>query len=275
MPTFDTPQPVSVILELGLGEVWIAASDRSETVVEVEPSDPARPSDVSAAEKITVEHVSGTLHIGAPKGWKRYSLRGGDGSVDVRIELPTGSCLRGHGGLVGLRSSGTLGECRYRTGAGDIAMEQIAGASELTTGTGSIGVERIAGSAMTKNGNGDTWIGEVVGDLQAKAANGRIAVDRAHSAVTAKTSNGGIRLDEVVHGAIVAETARGDVDVAVRDGVAAWLDLHTGFGRVRNSLEAGAQPGPSEETVEVHARSSFGDITIRRTDVGDRGQGAA
>jgi hypothetical protein len=273
MPIFDTPEPISVMVELGVGDLRIVASDRTDTVVDVQPSDPAKPSDVTAAEKSRVEYANGVLQIRASKGWRRYTFRGDGESTDVRIELPTGSQLRGDAALASLRGTGTLGECHYKTAGGDIRMEQIAGPAELTTGTGAVTVEGISGSTMIKNGNGDTWIGEVVGDLQVKAANGKIEVDRAHAAVTAKTANGDIHLDEVAGGAVVAETACGRVDVAVRAGVAAWLDLHTGFGQVQNLLDAGERPGPSEATVEVRARSSFGDITIRRAELRVSGPG--
>ena len=89
---------------------------------------------------------------------------------------------------------------------------------------------------MVKNSNGDTRIGEVTGDLRVKAANGRISVDQADAAVTAKTANGDVRLGEVARGAVVAETGAGTVEVGVRDGVAAWLDLNTRFGNVQNDL---------------------------------------
>ena len=275
MFTFDTPEPISVTVDLGVSDLRITATDRADTVVEVRPSDPDKPADATAAEQTRVEYANGVLQIKAPKGWKRYTFRGGGESIDVLIELPTGSNLRGESALATLRSTGTLGECRYRTGAGDITMEQITGVTELTTGTGAVRVDRIGGSATIKNSNGDTSIGEIVGDLQVKAANGKIGVDRAGGAVTVKTANGDVRLDEVARGAIVAATACGKVDIGVRPGVAAWLDLHTGFGHVRNLLDASQQPGPSEDTVEVRARSSFGDITIRRADVGDSGESAA
>jgi DUF4097 and DUF4098 domain-containing protein YvlB len=274
MPTFDTPAPISVTLELGVGDLRILASDRTDTVVEVEPSDPAKSSDVDAAAKTTVEYANGELRIKAPKGWRRYSFRGGGESIETRIELPTGSHVQGESGLADLRFSGALGECRYKTGMGDITIEQISGSTELTTGSGAVAVDRIGGSATVKNSNGDTWIGEVDGDLRVKAANGKIAVDHAHGAVTAKTANGDIHLDEVVSGAVVAETANGKVDIAVRSGVAAWLDLHTGFGHVHNVLDASEPPRTSEQTVEVRARSACGDITVRRADFGS-GQGAA
>jgi Putative adhesin len=274
MPTFDTPDPISVTVEFGVGDLQIAASDRADTVVEVVPSDPANPSDVDAAAKTTVEYANGALRINAPKGWRRYTFLGGAESIDVRIQLPTGSHLSGHAGLADLRCSGALGECRYKIGAGDVTVEQASGSTALTTGSGTVAIDRIGGSATVKNSNGDAWIGEVVGDLHVKAANGKVAVEQAHAAVTARTANGDIHLDEVVSDAIVAETGFGKVDIAVRAGVAAWLDLHTGFGRVHNLLEVTERPGTSEQTVEVRARSGCGDITIRRADMGS-GQGAA
>jgi hypothetical protein len=267
MPIFDTPEPISVTVEVGVGDLRIMASDRADTRVDVQPSDPSKAADVTAAQQTSVEYANGLIEIRATTGLKRYSLRGGRASIDVWIELPTGSHLRGRAGLADVRCAGTLGECRYKTGFGDITIEEISGVTELTTGSGAIAVGRIGGSATVKNGNGDTWIGEVIGDLQVKAANGNVAVDHAEAAVAAKTANGDIQLDEVASGSVVAETACGKVDIGVQSGVAAWLDLHTGYGRVRNVLDVGERPGPSEQTVELRARSSCGDITVRRADI--------
>lgn len=275
MRTFDTSEPISVDLELGVADLRIVATDRVDTVVEVEPSNANNPADVTAASETSVQYANGVLRIKGPKGWKRYSWRGGS-SIDVRIELPTGSRLRCETGVVPLRSSGTLGECRYKTGAGDLNIENVTGDVDLTTGTGEVRIERIGGSATLKSGNGDIWVGEVLGETQVKAANGKISTGRAHAAVTAKSSNGDINLGEVSCDEVVASTACGKVDIGVRFGVAAWLDLHTSFGHVRNLLDATNHPDPSEETVKVRARTSFGDITIRRqADLGDNEQGAA
>ena len=48
-------------------------------------------------------------------------------------------------------------------------------------------------------------------------------------------------------------------------GSPAWLDLKTQFGNVANNLDAAAQPEAGEDTVEVRARTAFGDITINRS----------
>src|SRR5262249_15902452 len=87
MPTFDTPQPISVNLELGVGDIRIAASDRDDTVVEVRPTDPGKKADVTAAEQTRVEYVDGRLLVKAPKGFRQYGRRGDGESIDVEIAL--------------------------------------------------------------------------------------------------------------------------------------------------------------------------------------------
>jgi hypothetical protein len=282
MPTFETPEPVAVSIELGVGDIRITAGERADTTVEVHPGDPARKGDVTAARETRVEYAGGRLLIKAPKGFRRYAWRGGDESITVRIELPAGSHVRGEGGAATLRCTGQLGECRFKTGAGAIHVEQ-AGPVELRTGAGDVTVDRavdraeiatgsgrveigtVEGSAAVKNANGDTWIGEVTGELRASAANGGIAVDRPCGSVAAKTANGDVRLGAVAHGPVVAETGLGRVEIGVRDGVAAWLDLNTKFGTVRNDLEAADRPAAGDAAVEIRARTAYGDITIRRT----------
>ncbi len=63
--------------------------------------------------------------------------------------------------------------------------------------------------------------------------------------------------------------------IGVRDGVAAWLDLKTGFGNVQNDLQASGRPTQDEEAVDVRARTSYGDITIRRCYPNDTGKDEA
>ena len=288
MPTFDTPEPIDVTVDIGVGDLRIVASDRTDTMVEVRPSDPAKKADVTAAEQTRVEYAGGRLLIKAPGNWK-YSFRGGGESVDVLVELPAGSQLRGETGVAALRCRGRLGECRYktgvgdiqldqagavqlRTGVGDITVERAGGDAELKTGSGSLRIDGIDGTAVAKNSNGDTWIGQVTGDLRVNAANGRISVDQASGAVAAKSANGDVRLGEVAHGAVLAQTGFGKVDIGIRDGVAAWLDLNTRHGTVRRDLDTTDRPGAGEDVVEVRARTAFGDITIHRSSANDPGK---
>ncbi len=118
---------------------------------------------------------------------------------------------------------------------------------------------------MIKDGNGDTRDGEVTGDRRVTAANGDVVVDRAGASVVVKTANGSVRVGEVVRGSVVLETALGELEVGIRQGNAAWLDASSGCGRVRTSLDAADSPEPADSTVEVRARTSFGDVLIHRS----------
>lgn len=284
MPTFQTPEPIFVTIDVAVGDVWMIASDRSDTVVVVTPSDKSNESDVKAAEGTRVEYANGTLLVKAPKhGYGAFSFSRKGGAVDVAIELPAGSRVRGDSAVAGFRCDGRLGECRLTTATGSIRLDE-AGPLNATTSTGSITVERaigrteitgagevrvrqIDGSAVIKNLNGDTWIGEVTGDLRCKAANGDITVDRVHSSIVAKTANGDVRFGDLARGSAMLESGFGELEVGIREGTSALLDVRSKFGSVLNSLVASDGPQPSGESLEVRGRTSFGDILIRRADV--------
>jgi hypothetical protein len=282
MPRFATPDPISVTIELGIGEIQIAAGERVDTLVDVRPSDPTKPGDVRAAEQTRVEYANGRLQITAPKGWRQHTLRGGADSIEVEIALPTGSQVRADAGISTLRCTGRLGECRLKSGLGDIQLQQagplrikvgrgditvaqVDEHAELVAASGEIRVGTIDGTAIVKNSNGETWIGEITGDLRVSAANGAIVVERAGAGVAAKTATGDIQLGEVRNGAVVAETGYGALDVGIREGVPAWLELSTALGTVENQLKAADRPEPGEATVEVLARTALGDIIVRRS----------
>ena len=127
-------------------------------------------------------------------------------------------------------------------------------------------MRELDGGAVVKNSNGDTWVGEAPATLRVNAANGSIAVERRRTpSVVAKSANGDVRLGEVVRGSVVLETALGDVEVGIREGTAAWLDVHArgrqGAQRARGRRRAPSRrPRPSRC---ARARPSA-DIVIRR-----------
>jgi hypothetical protein len=280
MPTFDTAGPVTATIDVIVGAVEVSAADRYATVVEVRPSDPSNEEDVKAAEQTRAECADEHLLVRAPKlrSWLP-GTRGG--SIDVAIQLPAGSEVRGAGQLTDFDCDGPIGDCRIKTGIGqiridqadavslksgigDISVDSAMGHAEITTGSGDVRVRELEGSAVIKNSNGDTWVGVAGGDLRIKAANGSIAVDVARATVGAKSANGDVRVGEAVCESVVLETHLGDVEVGIRDGTAAWLDVRAAAGRVLNALESADAPEPSAETVRIRARTSAGNVVIRR-----------
>ncbi|MGW0809207.1 DUF4097 family beta strand repeat-containing protein [Nonomuraea sp. NPDC002799] len=282
MSVFATPEPISATIELSAGDVQIIASDRTDTVVEVRPSDEFDESDVEAARKTRVDYANGTLTIRGPKA-RIADFSKKTRSVDVLIELPTGSQVHTDVAAADVRGVGTLGECRLKasvghfrldrtgplrvnTSGGDITIETVAGNAEVTTGTGRVRIGEIDGTAVVKNSNGNTDLGTVTGELRVRSANGDISIDQADAMVDAKTSNGAIRVGQVTRDTVTLQTSVGHLEIGIAAGTAAWFDLKTSHGRVENALDdLGGAPEKSERTVEVRAQTSFGDITVRRS----------
>ena len=281
MPVFDTPAPITASVELSAGDLRVVATPRPDTVVHVRPADDADDRDLRAAEQTRVEFASGTLTVRGPRQ-PGLGMFGKVGAVDVLIELPAGSDLEAKLGVGAVRCTGALGGCRLRSGAGDLQVEQagtlslttgmglatvetVTGDAKLTTGSGKLRARSVAGSAVLKNGNGETWIGHAGSDLRINSANGDIAADHAAASMTANTANGDIRVRELVRGLATLRSAAGRIEIGIRAGTAARLDVHTQYGKVRNEMTATDAPAETDEQAEVRARTAFGDILIRRS----------
>jgi hypothetical protein len=98
MPTFETPDPISVTLELGAGNISIVASERADTLVEVRPSDPDSDSDRVMADRTRVEYDGGKLLIQTPRASRQHI----SGMLLIRTKTPRGQrrILLGGGGSV-------------------------------------------------------------------------------------------------------------------------------------------------------------------------------
>ncbi|MFG1809657.1 DUF4097 domain-containing protein [Streptomyces sp. NPDC049040] len=280
MPSFDTPEPISATAQVGAGSIRFTAGDRLDTVVEVRPLDPKRDRDVRAAEQTEVAYTGGVLTVRT----KQRHLVGPTGAVDVTVGLPTGSHIDMTGSWVQLLGEGRLGEVRVKTSSGDvrldttgplrltashgsITVDRVEGKAEITTSSGSLRVGSVGGPAVLKNSNGGTSVGVVAGDLRVNGANGDIDIARAESSVVATTAHGALRVAEVVSGTVRLETSFGAIEVGVPEGTAAWLDVSSERGQVRNTLADAEPPEQAEETVEVRARTRWGNIDVRRARV--------
>ncbi len=281
MPTFSTPDPISVSIELAVGEVHLVASERTDTVVDVRPSNVAVDADVRAAEELRVGYTSGALGI---KTTKRFGpgLFGRTGSVVVTIALPAGSRLHGAAAAATFQSTGRLGECRMKTASGDIRLDatgsidvdsssgsvevgQVAGDADVRTASGDVRLGRVDGNAVVKSANGSASVGGIDGDLRAATANGDVSVDRGGRTIAAATARGDLRVGQTGSGPVTLETAYGQIEVGIPAGTAARLDVRTSFGRVENGLDSAERPEASDRTIDVRARTGYGDVVIRRS----------
>ncbi|MEU1459813.1 DUF4097 family beta strand repeat-containing protein [Streptomyces sp. NPDC005727] len=197
MQKFDTPAPVSVVLDIPAGHIRFIAADRADTTVEVLPADASKGRDVEAAEKTEVTYAEGVLRIEAPAAKNR--ILGSSGSVEVTVQLPAGSRVEAKAALAELRGVGRLGDVTFEGAQGSVKLDETAGA-RLTLQAGDVTVGRLGGPAEISTQKGD------------------------------------ISVAEAQRGEVTLRTQHGEITVGAARGVSASLDAGTGYGRIHNAL---------------------------------------
>ncbi|MFE5485189.1 DUF4097 family beta strand repeat-containing protein [Streptomyces sp. NPDC056527] len=196
MQKFDTPAPVSAVLDIPAGRIQFIAADCTDTTVEVRPADASKGRDVKAAEQTTVAYADGVLRIETPGKSQHF---GASGSIEVTVQLPAGSRVEAKAAGAELRGVGRLGDVAFEAAQGPVKLDEAASA-RLSVLDGDVSVGRLGGPA----------------EISAQRGNVRIA--------------------EAVRGTVTVSTQQGDISVGAARGVSATLDAGTGYGRVNNAL---------------------------------------
>ena len=262
MPTFRTPGPVTARIDVHSGTVRVSAGDREDTVVTVRPRSERSPADAAAAERTQVRFTAGELVVRSTAR-PRLPFFGSGPEIEVDVALPEGSALEVRTTAGSITCDGLLGAVTLESRYGDLRLERAA-RLRAHTSSGDIAVTTVGGETEASTAYGDVRVGESGGRARLETGYGDIRLDRALDSVHGTTRYGEVRVGETVRGSVVLETAYGGVEAGVREGTAAWLDVHAGAGRIRNTLTETDGPEDAGETVEIHARTSFGDILIRR-----------
>ncbi|MDX3074898.1 DUF4097 family beta strand repeat-containing protein [Streptomyces sp. MI02-7b] len=198
MQKFDTPAPVSVVLDVPAGRVRFIAADRSDTTVEILPADASKSRDVKAAERTEVAYGDGVLRIDARAAGNR--VLGASGSVEVTVQLPAGSRVEAKAASADLRGVGRLGDVVLDGQQATVKLDET-GSARLTVLAGDISVGRLGGPAEISVQQGD------------------------------------IHITEAVQGTVTLRTEHGEISVGAAHGVSASLDAGTAHGRIHNTLK--------------------------------------
>jgi hypothetical protein len=278
MPTFATSAPIGATLTTAGAQVRVAASDRPDTVVLVEPINRASKSDVKVAENTKVDFADGELSV-------KTTVPGDkNGSVAITIEMPAGSSLALNTAWTDVQADGRLGDCeldvasgqvqldhiaalRARLLDGEVAIRHIAGTARVEGGSAGLRIGQVEGVVRYEGSAGTIWIGEAWSDVDLSSARGSFDIDRAEGSVTARAGNCPIRVGRMTRGQAELMNASGGIDLGISEGTAAWVDAKSTKGAVRSSLPALDNPDELDSKVKVYARARLDDIVIHRAAV--------
>jgi DUF4097 and DUF4098 domain-containing protein YvlB len=197
MQKFDTPRPISAVLDIPAGRVQFIAADRDDTTVEVLPADASKGRDVKLAENTKVEYGDGVLRVeSSPKNQYLAS----SGAVEVTVQLPAGSRVEAKAASAEFRTVGRLGDVAFDSAQATVKLDEAASA-RLTTSDGNITVGRLGGASEIRTASGD------------------------------------IQVTEAQRGTLVLRTQAGSITVGAAAGVSAALDASTSHGRIHNALK--------------------------------------
>lgn len=278
MPTYETPDAVEASIDVGVARVVVVASDVPRTRVEITPSDPQRAADVALARDSRADWSDGRLRVHVPR---RTRLFGRTESVDVHVELPSGSAVDLRSRYGDVQARGPLGRSRFEVAYGDVTLEQtedlqlvtpygvvdvgtVEGDLDLRSGHGRTRVGRVAGTTTVRGTHGDVEFGTVEGPLTASLSGG-LFIGRALAVVDASSAYGVVRVQELLGSGARVTTSYEGIEVGVPTGTAAWLDAESQHGTVRTELPPRTAPEDADRTVELHLRSGHGDILVRRS----------
>ncbi len=212
MQTFDTPAPISAVVDIPAGRVRLIAADRADTAVEVLPADGSKARDVRLAEQTTVAFDHGVLRIEATADRQRL---GPSGSVEVTVQLPAGSRVEAKAASAELRGVGRLGDVTFEAAHGSVKLDEAASV-RLTTSAGDVAVGRLGGPAQISVAKGD------------------------------------IRIIEATSGTLTLSTQAGEISVGAAHGVSAALDAGAAHGRIHNALKNDGAPELTIHATTAH-----------------------
>ena len=126
---------------------------------------------------------------------------------------------------------------------GNVLGNRITGKATITTASGRLHVGELADGGVLNNSNGITVVGAARG-----AGQGPLRQRRHHrrggGATTSRrrppTARSGCSTRCAA--SLTLETAMGEIEVGIHEGSAAWLDVKTKFGLVRNEMTASGAP---------------------------------
>ncbi len=278
MYTFETPGATTLSVRSGGGHVTVTADDIRQTTVELTPLNAA--GEDALAEARVEQHRSGIV-VDVPR--HRGGLFRPPPSVGIAITCPTGTVLEVKAESADITATGTFAEAVVTTGSGEVSVGDVTGSAKLksgsgtvsagsvgkalviSTGSGNVKVDQLGHTAVLSVGSGDIRIGELAGETVTKTGSGDVEVGRLAGTLVTKSGSGDLVVRRATSGSVKANGASGDISIGIEEGTAAWLDVSTLTGKVRQELAEAEPPIEDQQRVEITAHTVSGDLRVYRS----------
>ncbi|MEP7023564.1 MAG: DUF4097 family beta strand repeat-containing protein [Actinomycetota bacterium] len=254
---FPVTGPITLDARLPAGDIQVNAGATSTAFVSLEPASSGKRAQ-QLIDEARVTFDDGTLSIDVPERIRLLSST----SLDLVVQLPTGSIARLRAASADIRCTGELGSLEARTASGEITAELVSGPVKIDTASGDVQLGDVTGEVRVTSASGDTDINRAGGDLTLNSASGDLRVIQADGSAKARSASGDVQISHITRGRADLSTVSGDIFVAVPPGIGVYLDLFAMSGDVSSDLAADNAEGDGDAALTLHCRSISGDVHV-------------
>ncbi len=169
------------------------------------------------------------------------------------------------------------GSFSISSSGGDIYCEGIDGAINSSSAGGDIRFKNCSGLGVAKASGGDVFVNNYSGRIEAKSAGGDVTINKISGSVEASSSGGDIKVEFIkVEGETKLNSSGGDIKIFAPSDLNAYVDFETSGGDInfdfpikiemKTSSEIRGWIGKEDSEARIKARTSGGDIELRRKD---------
>ena len=264
---FQTPGPLTLELRMPAGEIRVQASERGDTVVELDASS-SREEVSQALEEARIEirpRGDGHVVIADVRPRRRFGMLFDRGGITMRVSCPSDADVEISTMSADVELRGRLGALSAELASADLRADELNGRVDVKSASGDVALDVVGDDASVASASGDVYVREVHGEAIVRTASGDVRVEEAADSITVQTASGDVRIGSATAGRVTIQSASGDQQVGIRRGSAVHLDVRTMSGDATSELEVrDERPAADAPLVELRATSMSGDIRVFR-----------
>jgi DUF4097 and DUF4098 domain-containing protein YvlB len=257
---FETPGPVTVVVENEVGVVDIECVETTITEVTLEADTPAAQDLIEVARVTCTPGDAGRMvSVLIPR--RRFVLSDG---VSVRVRAPFGTTLRLATASAEIRVRGRSGRAVLKTASGSIVVEEAGGDVRAQTASGTISLGAILGEVRAQSASGDIHVA-LAGPADLKSVSGDVRLGQLKGDGNTSTVSGRIEVARCGPGRLRAKSVSGAVTLGIAPGVSMRVDADSFSGQVRSEIPIGDEgPAAGDPDLVVAIQTVSGDVTLQR-----------
>ncbi len=290
---FDTPQPLSLDIGDSHGPVTVELTDTAVTHVEVRHAPDANSPDwrgglagllnwvteqfgeagvrtgrdadrgrerepaTEAVRRTRVELTGNRLVVRTPNTAPLRNI-----PLAGRVQAPAHSELSVQAGSGDVTVTGTAVRAQVQSGGGAVSVAESTERATVRTGSGQLHLGRMAGGVHARSGSGDVEITGLFDASSVVTGSADVWLGEVGADVLVRSGSGDLSITDAASGEVELITGSGEIQVGLRRGRSAEVDLTSSAGSARSDLDVRDTPLEENPNLHVYGRTGTGDAVL-------------